>query len=112
MTLAIGIDLGATNTKVAAFAPDGRVLDRRAVLGDRLIQLPLISQGVAQVGVSLGVAGIESDRGAVFGDRFLQLPLGIEDGAHGAIGDEHAPRELLAELRSTAGWNSIHGKRS
>ena len=50
--------------------------DRRAEFGDRLLQLSLGCQGVAEVGVGLGVVGLEPDRRAVFGDRLLQLPLG------------------------------------
>ena len=49
--------------------------DRGAVLGDRLLDLPLVVQGDAEVVVGLGDVGLEPDRGAVLGDRLLQLPL-------------------------------------
>ena len=60
--------------------------DRRAVFGDRLLQLPLGSQGDAEVGVGLGVVGLEPDRRAEFGDRLLQLPLVCQGGAEVVVG--------------------------
>ena len=48
---------------------------RFAVLGDRLVQLPLIGQGDAEVGVGLGVIGLEPQCFTVLGDRLVQLPL-------------------------------------
>ena len=49
--------------------------DRLAVFGDGLVELALVSQGVAEVVVGLGVVGLEPDRLAVFGDRLVELPL-------------------------------------
>ena len=46
-----------------------------AVLGDRLIQLPLVAQGDAEVAVGLGVIGLEPHGFAVLGDRLVHLPL-------------------------------------
>ena len=46
-----------------------------AVLGDRLVQLPLLAQGLAEVVVEGGVVGLDADGGAVLGDRLIQLPL-------------------------------------
>lgn len=48
--------------------------DRGAEFGDRLRQLPLLSQRLAKVVVGVvgvEVAGLEPDRSAEFGDRFL-----------------------------------------
>ncbi len=52
--------------------------DRLAELGDRLLQLPLLPQGVAEVVVGERVVGLEPDRRAEFGDRVIQLPLGFQ----------------------------------
>ena len=49
--------------------------DRGAVLGDGLVELALVHQGVAQVVVGLGVVGLEPDRRAVFGDGLVELAL-------------------------------------
>ena len=48
--------------------------DRLAVFGDRLVQLPLVGQGDAEVVVGLGVVGLEPDRLAEFGDRLVRFP--------------------------------------
>src|SRR5262249_21158231 len=45
-----------------------------AVFGDRLGQLPLAIQGVAEVIVGHGVGGLEADRLPEFGDRLGELP--------------------------------------
>ncbi len=47
--------------------------DRRAVFGDGLVELPLVLQGVAEVGVGHGVVGLEPDRLAVLGDGLVEL---------------------------------------
>jgi hypothetical protein len=50
--------------------PDG--LDGLAELGDRLLQMAGLSQGVAEVTVSLGVIRLEPEGRAVRGDGLLQ----------------------------------------
>ncbi len=50
---------------------------RLAVFGDGLLELPLGSQGDAEVDVGLGVVGLEPDRLVTFGDGLLELPLGF-----------------------------------
>ena len=59
--------------------------DRRAVFGDGLVQLPLLAQGDAEVGVGVGVVGLESDRLAARGHGgferlvgFSRQPFGLE----------------------------------
>ena len=52
--------------------------DRLAVFGDRLVELALVAQGVAEVEVGLGVVGLEPDRLAVFGDRLVELALVVQ----------------------------------
>ena len=49
-------------------------VERGAVLGDRLFQLPLVAQGDGKVAVELGTVGLEAERGAILGDRLVQLP--------------------------------------
>ena len=55
-------------------------------LGDRLVQLPLVAQGVAEVVVGLGVVGLEPERRAVLGDRLVQLPLIAQGNAEVVVG--------------------------
>ena len=48
-----------------------------AEFGHRLRQLPLVTQGVAEVVVGLGEVGFDPDRLTVCGDRLFQLPLAL-----------------------------------
>ena len=49
--------------------------DRFAVLGDRLVELPLVAQGDAEVGVGVGEVGLEPDRLAARRDRRARLAV-------------------------------------
>ena len=60
----------AVGLGVVGLEPDGL-----AVVGDGLVQLPLVAQGDAEVVVGLGVVGLEPDGLAVVGDGLVQLPL-------------------------------------
>ena len=60
--------------------------DRCPILGDRLLQLPLVLQGEAQVVVGFGVIGLEPDRCQEFGDRLLQLALVLKGGTKVVVG--------------------------
>ena len=57
-----------------------------AVLGDRLIELPLVVQGDAEVVVGIGEVGLEAQRLAVLGDRLVQLPLVAQGVAEVVVG--------------------------
>jgi hypothetical protein len=59
----------------------GLEADGLAVGGDRLGQLPLGRQGVAQVVVCLGEVGLEAEGLLAGGDRLIQLPLVPQDDA-------------------------------
>ena len=48
----------------------GLEADGGAVLGDGLVQLPLVEQSDAEIAVGLGIIGVEADGGAVLGDCF------------------------------------------
>ena len=48
------------------------------VLGDRLIPMPLIVQGLAQAIVGLGAVGLEAQCVPEFGDGLVQLPLFLQ----------------------------------
>ena len=50
-------------------------------LGDRLFQLSLVGQGVAQADVRVGMIGIEPGGCSCFSDRLVQLPLSEQDAA-------------------------------
>jgi hypothetical protein len=58
------------------------------VLGDRLVELPLISQGSPKVGATLRRVRLEPQRFTELGDRFRQLPLGVEHEAEVVVGVE------------------------
>ncbi len=60
----------------------------RLQLGEPLIEFPLCTQGDAEVGVGLGVAGLEPDRRTEFSDRLLRLPLGQQDVAEVVVGHD------------------------
>ena len=60
--------------------------DRLAVLGDGLVQLPLTSQGGAEVEVGRAVVGPQPDRLAVLGDGLVQLPLAHQGDAEVGVG--------------------------
>ena len=60
--------------------------DSGAVGGDRLVQLALLLEGVAQVVVGLGVVGLEPDRRAVGGDRLDPAGLGPAGHCPGCCG--------------------------
>ena len=61
--------------KVAmGFGVVGLEPQRLAVLGDRLVQLPLVLQVGAEAVVVFGAVGLEPDRFAELGDRLVQLP--------------------------------------
>ena len=61
--------------------------DRRAVFGDGLVQLALVSQGVTEVDVGIGGVGLEPGRCAEFGDRFVELALDPQGVAEVGVGD-------------------------
>ena len=52
--------------------------DRLAICGHRLVQLALVLQRIAEVGVGLGVVRLEADRLAICGDRLVELALVLE----------------------------------
>ena len=56
----------------------GLEFQRPAVAGDRLVQLPLVLQRIAQVAVCLGKVRLQLQRPAVAGDRFVELPLVLQ----------------------------------
>ena len=56
------------------------------VLDDRLVELALVSQGVAEVVVGFGEVGLEPDRLAVFLDRRVELALGPAGHCRGSRG--------------------------
>ena len=60
--------------------------DRLAVLGDRLVQLPLAARACAEIDVGRGVVGLEPDRLAVLGDGLVQLPLAHQGDAEVGVG--------------------------
>src|SRR5271166_2763135 len=69
-------ELGAVLSGVAGLAQ----------FGERILQLPLGSQGRAEVVVGLGEVGLEPYRRPEFGDRVLQLPDFNQGGAEVEVG--------------------------
>ena len=61
-----------------------RIASRYSAIG--LGQLALAVQGVAEVGVGLGVVGLQPDRLAVLGDGLGQLPLAAQGVAEVGVG--------------------------
>ena len=49
-------------------------VDRPAIGGDRFVELALVLQRIAEVGMRLGIVGFDADRPAIGGDRFVELP--------------------------------------
>jgi len=49
--------------------------DRAPMCGDRLVELALRSQRIAEVGMGLSVVGLDADRLAMCGDRLVELAL-------------------------------------
>ena len=49
--------------------------DRLATCGDRFVELALVRQRTAEVGMSRGKVGFDADRLAICGDRFVELAL-------------------------------------
>ena len=72
--------------------------DRLAVFGDRLVQLPLFSQGNAEVVVGLGVIGLEAQRVAEHQDRLARIPAVNECTAQLEVGVESVG--TLSDLRA------------
>ena len=52
--------------------------NRAAIGGDRLIELSPVSQGIAQVVVRLGQAGIQGNGPVICGDGLVQLSIGFQ----------------------------------
>jgi hypothetical protein len=49
--------------------------DRLAICGNRLVELALRSQRIAEVGMSLSEVGLDADRLAICGNRLVELAL-------------------------------------
>jgi hypothetical protein len=52
--------------------------DRLPVSGDRLVELALVLERVAEIGMSLGVVRLDANRLPKCGDRFVELALLLE----------------------------------
>src|SRR5262245_61467346 len=65
--------------------------DRPAICGNRLVELALAHQRVAEVGISLSEVGLDADRLAICGDRLVELAL-----AHQRVAE---PKMALGKLR-------------
>ncbi|MBI5384847.1 MAG: ROK family protein [Verrucomicrobia bacterium] len=94
MSYTIGIDLGATNTKVAAFAPDGRLIAKR-------------TRSTATGGAGVSPACVPASVS-------LADPLGHQDGLPHYAGDQTPPafalgvREVIREIESAQGAPASH----
>ena len=65
--------------------------DGLAALGDGLVQLALVVQGIAEVAVGLGVVLLEPDGLAVLGDGLVQLALVLQGDAEVVVGHRRSP---------------------
>ena len=52
--------------------------DRLAICGDRLVELALVLERYAEIGVGLGIVRLDADRLAICGDRLVELALVLE----------------------------------
>ena len=83
--------------------------DRRAVFGDRLIQLSLVCQGDAEIVVGRGEVILEPDGRAVLGDRLIELALLVQclsevEVGGGVLGTEPNGRGSSATASARFPW--------
>ena len=72
--------------RVVGVGEVGLDADGDAMLGDRVVELPLHTQRLAEIVVEGGVVGLEVDGGAVLRDRLIELPLDIQREAQAEMG--------------------------